>query len=168
MDTLPEELILKSKPSKQIFLIAASAAFVAIGAWMVVEGQLFGWVGICFFGACGAAFIVQLIRGGGYLRIDSDGIGIGTARKEETKYHWNDIEEFGITKISGNKFVSWNFTQDYDRSKLARKVNLKMGAMEAMLPDTYGFKAIELATLLNEYKKNKTRDQIDGTRGAID
>ena len=83
---------------------------------------MLGWLSVTFFGAGVPILTLQLARGGGCLRIDVEGIALGTGRKEETKYQWNDIEEFGITKISGNKFVSWNFKPHYDKSNYSAKL----------------------------------------------
>ena len=154
MHPLPETLLLRTSLKKQLFQICVCVGFVAVSIWMIIEGKMIGWASVLFFGVGIPILTFQMARGGGYLRIAPEGIAIGTGRKEETKYKWDDIEAFGITKIRGVEFVSWNFKPGYDKTRFVRTFNQRIGGMEAMLPDTYGFKAIQLATLLNEYRQN--------------
>ena len=125
---------------------------------MIKEGMILGWIAAIFFGAGIPLLVLQMMTGKNYLRIDREGFYLGTIRKEATKNYWKDIEMFGVTTMNGVSYVSWNYAPTYKKEKVSRKINLTLRKMEAMLPDTYGFKAVELATLMNEYKQNQASE----------
>ena len=147
-----EDILLKTSFGKHIFLILICLAFVGGGIWMINSGDWRGWLPTIFFGAGAPLIIMQAVMGSGYIRLNQEGMTMGSVRGTETTIKWQEIEEFGIWEISGNKFVSWNFVADYKASKKIRDFNKGLGAMDSMLPDNYGMKPAELLALLEEFK----------------
>ena len=153
---LPDEILLKSSNVKMFFLILLAIGFVVIGVYMIRDGRLMGWLVALFFGAAVPILTIQITQGSGYLKIDKSGIHIGTIRSKDTTYYWEDLSEFGVVSINGNKMVSLSYADSYKKEKLGRSVASGLAGVEGALPDTYGLKAEELAILLTDYKQNKT------------
>ena len=66
------ELTLHTSKAKSLLLLLASLLFTVAGVFMAQDGELMGHVGYVFFGLCPLAYVVQLITGGGYLKLKED------------------------------------------------------------------------------------------------
>ncbi len=69
-------LTLYPKRSTQILLCLVSGIFVALGIFMVVKGEPFGYLCAAFFFLLFLVAIVQLFPGSSYLEIGSEGFTI--------------------------------------------------------------------------------------------
>ena len=139
-----------SKMKTGIYLLL-SLGFVAAGIWMVLNHEPLGWLAVGFFGICALAFIITLIPGSSYLKLDEAGFEIRTLFRKES-YRWEDIERFGWGKIGRNKMVVLNFKPGYQGQALGRKVGRAVTGVEGALPDTYGKSPEELAEMMNAWK----------------
>lgn len=161
-DELPDEILLKTPRWKTLLLLAICLAFVAAGVWLVGRGDVVGWLVLLFFGAGIPVLLVQLSRGGGHLRIDHVGIHINSLRKENT-YLWEDLAGFHVVSMSGVKMVAIQFARESQKERVGRKFAQNLTGVEGTLPDTYGFKAQDLALLLNDYRRTKLPQPLPPT-----
>ena len=152
---LPDEILLQTPKRKTIFRVVASIGFTAIGFWMIKEGNILGWPIALLSGAAILLFEIQLIQGSDYLRIDREGIHIGTIRSADTTYRWGDISDFSVVSFYGNTMVALKFSNSYKKEKVARLINSNLLGYDGVIPSTYGLKPEELAVLLTDYKQNK-------------
>ena len=110
------ELTLHTSKAKSLLLLLASLLFTVAGVFMAQDGELMGHVSYLFFGLCSVVYVVQLITGGGYLKLRDDELefGFGFGRKQRIK--WDDVDGFGIAvvrNLSGRyapptRLVGWN------------------------------------------------------------
>lgn len=63
------------------------------------------------------------------------------------------MQGFGGQSISGNKMVMWNYVPEFSKQTGARRLSTALAGCEAGLPDTYGFKAEDLAGVMNEVRE---------------
>ena len=109
-------------------------------------------------------FIVQLIPGSAYLRLDSEGF-IFCSLYLRITLPWSAIDGFHVvvmrqTGLKVHELVGFNFVPAYDRSQLGRQISSAVAECEGGLPNTYGKSAEELAHLMNEHL-HKWRESKD-------
>ena len=125
-----EKLIIKNARWKYVLVLLGSIGFVAAGIWMVLDGRLFGWLAILFFG-CGIPISIwQIADSRPRLIIDQHGVldrtlGVG-------RIAWTDIEEAYVKSISGNHFI----------------------CLELKNPETYAQKLSKVKRAMNEANRN--------------
>lgn len=166
--TLP--FTLYTKKTKMIWLLLLCSAFTAIGVWMVLDGQKMGWFCGGFFALGIPIILIQLHPRASFLTVTDSGFEF-SALLRRSCYRWSDVSEFGTYALRQNglpigTFVGFNFYPGYQRSSKIRAVSKAMAGFEGGLPDTYGFRAEELAQLLALYhtEKGKKKDQTDTHR----
>jgi hypothetical protein len=140
------------KKSKILLLLLMSMGFVAGGTWMIHEGDGWGWAPAAIFAVCIFVFVIQLLPGSAFLTVDDLGIEFCALFRKQ-RYGWSDISEFGTYTIrnhgmAAGKFVGINFSPTYQGASRGRAMAKAMTGFEGALPDTYGYKAEELAELL--------------------
>ena len=148
-------MTLYPKRSQAIGLLLLCAIFVAIGIWMGVTGDWIGYPIAGFFGLGVIIFIVQLIPGSAFLRLDSEGFTFCSLYRKTT-LPWAAIDGFHVvvmrqTGMKVHELVGFNFLPSYDRSQVARQISNTVAECEGGLPNTYGKSAGELACLMNEH-----------------
>jgi hypothetical protein len=170
MDSPPLPLTFKAKRGKTIAYLAVSLVFVGGGWLMIHKGEIItGWLDGGFFGLCAAILTVQLFpQMRPTLLIDEHGIEFGNLAKK-SRINWNVISEFGVAVVRNHhgtvvqKMVGINFSTEYHQAAKGRAVSKFLTGYEGALPDTYGFKADELAELLTWYlQKTKTKTASAG------
>ena len=67
----------------------------------------------------------------------------------DAAYRWTDVSPFGIVSIRGSRRVAFDVARD--RGILASLARKQFG-VSAILPDSYGMKAEELADLMNAWR----------------
>lgn len=95
---------------KMALAILGIAAFVLVGAYMAVYGDLaekvMGVIAILFFGGlCGYALYARL-RGQGKIALLPAGIEVGLPGMNPRVLPWGDIEAFGVNKIGNQEFTT--------------------------------------------------------------
>ena len=139
-----------------IGLILGSGAFVAVAILVYDKHPFVAWLCGGFFGLCALVGLVNLHPRAGYLTLRADGFEFASLFRK-TFVRWNDVEAFVPIRMSGNKFVAWNYVQGYGAHEKMRRINLSVSGIEAMLPDTYGFTNEELAARMNELRETARR-----------
>jgi hypothetical protein len=143
------------KQWKTFLFLLICTMFAAIGIWMIRTGDNRGYLGAIFFGLGCIIFLIHLLPDSAYLRITAEGLEFCSLFRKH-RLLWEAVSEFGAIAIrqngiTVNKLVSFNYTQEYYPYKWGRKISAAMSGYEAALPDTYGFKAEDLAVQLNQH-----------------
>ena len=60
--------------AKLIALLSVSVAFVVAGIWALQKGERMMWFPVVFFGCCAVVFLLMLMPGAAYLRIEEQGL----------------------------------------------------------------------------------------------
>ncbi len=141
MQNLP--LILKPGKIKSSILLVISIGFVILGINLLDKNKLIAILNIVFFGMCFVVFLINLIPGSSYLKIDEKGIEMKNLFRI-TFIPWEAVNAFKTKWIAFNKLVVF----DLNKTLVGNKMKLRQGGF----PDTYGMSAAKLAQLLNEYK----------------
>lgn len=139
-----------SKLKNSIYTLI-SLVLMTGGILFIIDGEWIGWYLTIFFGVCAIAIGINVLPGAAFLRVDEKGIAI----KHMYKTHilaWSDIGIFFVH--TGNKYelVGFSYSQEYKKHRKGRKISKILTGTEGVLPETYGFKAEELAELLNNEK----------------
>jgi hypothetical protein len=119
-----EKLILKNSRWKYMLLLFGCVGFVVGGIWMVIEGKMFGWAAILFFGSGIPIFIWQIADSRPRLIIDEYGVidrtlGVG-------RIAWSDIQAAYVRSISGNDFICLELNNSEKYSQKLSKVKRAM------------------------------------------
>jgi hypothetical protein len=140
------------RPNKWKFLALAGGAaiFLAIGIWMIVDGEWKGWFCAIFALICLSIFLVAMLPNAAYLALDDEGFTVCSLFRIR-RYGWVDVGEFFAVKLTYNKMVMFNFSASFERLSAIRKVNASFSGFEAGLPDNYGLSHERLAALMNAY-----------------
>ena len=154
-----------SKKTKLIWLLLLCSGFTAIGAWMVMDGQMMGWLCGGFFALGIPIFLIQFHPKASFLTVSDAGLEFGSLFRRSS-YRWSEISGFGTYGFPVATLVGFDFSPDYQRSKKARAVSKALAGFEAGLPDTYGFRAEELAQLLASYHAERSKAGTCLTNGS--
>jgi hypothetical protein len=149
-------ILLRPKPTKWLLVAGGSLAFVLIGIWMVRSGEMFGWLGIVFFGLCLSVSLIGMLPTASYLRLTPEGFTICSLFRAQT-IRWDDVAGFGVGRIFTNKMVMFNYVESYQSSPKLRSFNTELTGFEAAIPDSYGLRHEDLADLLNRYRASSHR-----------
>jgi len=141
MQNIP--LILKPGKVKSSILLFISIGFVALGISLLDRNMLIAILNIVFFGICFIVFLLNLVPGSSYLKIDEKGIEMKNLFRT-TFIPWQAVSSFETKWVAFNKLVIFNLNKNLAGEKLKRR--------QGGFPDTYGMSADKLAELLNEYK----------------
>ena len=146
--------------AKWAFVLLLFAA-IAAGGFDIVgrpEWRAGGYAMIAFGGIGVVIALIQLLPGGSFLRVNSDGITV-RAMWRTTFYRWSDIDRFGAGEVEMHTrgvsqrmgIVGLNFSANCpDRDK--RRLKSARFGFDAVLPDNYGWDCAELAAHLNELR----------------
>lgn len=139
------------KRSSTIMLFLGSATFVAIGIWLGISGKPVGYLCAAFFGLCLVVAIVQMIPGSAYLTLTCEGFEF-SAMFRRSFIAWEDVTGFGVITVKRgvltvNQMVGFTYTKPTQRVS-GRSLAKVLSGFEGALPDCYGFKAEELAGIM--------------------
>ena len=153
--TYPQTILLRPSMRKWLLLMLMTAAFTAVGLWMISGGVVIGWMGAIFFGACFLVGVVSLLPKAARLVVMRDGFGIRALIRTRF-YCWRDVDGFGVYELRNHhgstvaKQVGFNAYGKHNRRGAALSVAL-VGFTHG-LADTYGMSADELAAAMNAYR----------------
>ena len=161
MNLRPLPFTVYPKKSRMVMLFLVCVAFVGGGILMIRDGQRMGWLCAGFFGLGIPVFLIQLYPKSSFLTVSEGGIEFCSLFRR-SKLQWSDISEFGVYTIRQHglpvsTMVGMNYSREYQRSPKARAVSKALACFEGGLPDTYGFRAEELAQLLSAYRYERTQ-----------
>jgi hypothetical protein len=151
-----EPITLRPSKTKGLLLLCGSLIFVAGGVGMIKSGEMFGWASVIFFGLCALVFSIKMLPNASYLKLHHEGFTQVTMFRSST-FRWQDVSEFSVDRIGGNKTVMLDFVLSWHTSSKLKKVARLMSGHDGALPDTYGLRAEELVALLKEWK-NKSQN----------
>ena len=156
MLNLPEHLVLKSSRVKWFFVTFGGLVFVFGGFLMISSGDepAKAWLVTLFFAAVALIGLFQLIKPM-TLELGPDGF-VQRTMGRTMSYRWDEVSEFGVYTIrtrliATNSFV--NFTPLSKMDTKTAKVSRALTGGAAQLSDTFGFKAHELAEVMNQYRQ---------------
>jgi len=129
-------------------LFAISVLFVALGVWMVVSGESFGWYAIVFFAAGIVVAGWQLVVPA-RLTVTSTTIELVSMGKKWTLAlsHCGPFTTWKNPE-GGHRLVVFDYVGD--SNKLLNRLSRQISGASSALPDTYGLSAEELADVLNQ------------------
>ena len=150
-----EVVVLAGSKQKAVLFLMGSLAFVGLGVLGVLNGKMFGWAAIIFFGLGVVLSIYMLMPGTVQMQIDKDGIEMKTPFKP-MKIAWSDVNGFYVaelrTGLSKTKMIGIEFSESYKNIRAARVSSSVTGA-EGVLPNDFKLSAEEMCELLNKYKQ---------------
>jgi hypothetical protein len=140
------------KKGKHLLFVLVSAVFVAIGVFMIQHGEGMGWFCFGVFGLMLLAFLANLLPGSSYLTVSELGIEYSALFRKH-RLQWSEIAEIGVYTIRQHgvpvgTMVGFNYSPHATNPSRARALSKAVSGFEGGLPDTYGFKAEELAAML--------------------
>ncbi|MGA9342387.1 MAG: STM3941 family protein [Rhodanobacteraceae bacterium] len=149
--SLPVEL--HPSGTRMVMLLLGSMAFVAIGVWQLPAHMAMGYASIGFFGLCALVFLLQLHPKCSYLSLRPEGFTFcALFRKHEVK--WADARAFTTVRIGPNKTVGWSYSNQFHAHARMRVLNRALAGIDAALPDSYGMRPEDLASLLNQLRSH--------------
>ena len=169
-------MTLYPKRSQAIGLFFLCGIFVATGIWMGITGDWVGYLITGFFGLGVVVFIIQLIPGSAYLRLDPEGFTFCSLYRRKT-LPWSVIDRFYVvamrqTGLKVHEMVGFNFVSSYDGSQLGRQISSAVAECEGGLPNTYGKSAEELTCLMNEgmrrWRESNSGEEDSSRTEAVD
>lgn len=150
-----EAIVLTGNKKQAVLLLLASLALVAVSVVSVLNGKMFGWAGIVFFGL-GIPFAIYMLTPNAIrMQIDKNGIEMKTLFKP-MKLAWSDVNGFYVaqarTGLSRTKMIGIEFSESYKNIRAARVSSALIGA-EGGLPNQFNRSPEEICELLNEAKQ---------------
>ena len=150
-----ERVTLRPGPWSSIALLVVCASFVAIGVWLAPAEGLPAYLSAGFFAVGIPVAIIQLLPNSTYLELEPHGFTFCSLFRRTT-IAWLDVEEFIVCKLqqhgmSVRSSVGFNFATSYERARTGRLIAKAVASCEGALPDTYGMRAEDLASLMNRY-----------------
>lgn len=157
-----QTLLLKPSRRNWIGMLVGCLAFTAIAANMALEGDAWGWFGVVIFGTCAVVAGIQFIPGSGHLRLRRDGFEFRSLWRTKS-YRWADVANFQTAEFYRKRFVVWDWAPGFEKPRAA-SLHAKFAGVESGLPDSYGLKPNELATLMNEWRARALGGDADKAR----
>jgi hypothetical protein len=147
----PGPVVLRPSRRKWLLVLLCCAGFVAIGVWMVLQGQSWGWFEVIFFGIGATASWALLLPGAAGLRLDANGFEVVQYfRRYRTS--WPNASSFVPVKIppANVLFVGYDDASIKDGS--IAEMNRSIAGRDAVIPDTFGLSADDLASLMTRWR----------------
>jgi hypothetical protein len=146
-------LTFKTPKLKTLLWIVVFLFFVVGGFWGDTKKNVL-IIYLCsgFFALGIVVFCVQLLPGASYLILKKESF-IFCALFRAHEVRWDEVQDFRVQTISHNKMVVWDFVLGYSKQVRGRRISTAMAGCEGALPETYGFKAEELAEVMDQMKE---------------
>ena len=147
------ELTLRPNRRRYLLNMTLAAGFVAAGALTIRKGDPRGWAGILFFGFGVIVYVLLLLPGSAYLRLDPTGFTVCSLFRAHAT-SWFEVDSFEVARMRGRKLVVFNFSNLHRGQEFVRKLAVAIGWHQGALPDTYGLFAEELAAMMNDWRQH--------------
>jgi hypothetical protein len=147
MSAVELPITLRTSRTRALLLLAGSLTFVGCGLWFSVDHPVIGYGNVVFFGLCALVALALLLPGSSFITLNREGFLFASLfRKHEVR--WQDVVEFRTIRVGLNTMVGWNYAGAANAHATLRSVNQALSGVDAALPDIYGMRADDLATLL--------------------
>jgi hypothetical protein len=146
-----DNLSLRPSVVGYFWLLLLCSAFLCGGIWMISVGQSKGWFVASFGGLGVIVTLVQSLPNASYLVLTKKGFVVRSLFRSHS-YSWQEVGAFSVATIKRNRIVVFSFATTYQRARKVRTLLRTFAGYEGALPDTYGMKADDLASLLNEWR----------------
>jgi len=162
-----DEITLRPSRAKQAIMLIVSGLFVLGGIFTLdheakTSDAWTAYGSIIFFGLCSLVSAIQLLPGSSFLKIRKEGFEF-RALWRETSCSWSDVEKFGVAEFTTyhagipqkHRMVGFRLSHSSHRPSKhlrLRRLSEALVGYEAALPDNYGMKHEELASLMNQKK----------------
>jgi hypothetical protein len=113
---------------------------------------------VAAFGLGSIVYLASLATGAGRMVLDAEGFGFPSAWRTRKRLSWKTTSGFAAIIIGKNPCVS--YIDDNRGPGLFRSANRFFGG-DALLPDTYGLGAVNLARLMSAWREHALAVQDD-------
>lgn len=141
--------------AKLIALLSGSMAFVVAGIWALQKGERMMWFPVVLFGGCAIVFLLMLVPGAAYLRIEEQGFTFVSLFRPTT-IAWDSVKGFYPGRMIWRSVVYVDLVSGIAGAPRLRALSKTLCGHEGVLPDTYGHSPKELASILNEAKQSRS------------
>jgi hypothetical protein len=150
---MAEQLTFRTSRSKGFLVLVLSWCFVALGFWLVSEGErLFGWLFVGFFGlGIPASLTMMFSPNAMYLRLDPEGFEMGSFIKK-VRVRWTDVRGFEMRSLYHNKMIAIIYAPHYSEQKIGRAVAATLSGMQGGIANHYDAPLDEILRTLNEWR----------------
>ena len=160
MDQIPERTLYPSR-AKFVFLLLVCLLFTLGGIQAASAGEQWGHLVYLICGLSSAACVLIMRKQTNYLKLGDNEFEIATlAGKRRIK--WEDVDSFGLASVYMRNLgywtlIGWDYKKGVSAPPLAilgsTTQSKRVVGKEDTLPDTYGMKARDLLSLMNDYLK---------------
>jgi hypothetical protein len=149
---MANELTFRASRSKGLLILMVSCGFVALGVWLISEGeQLYGWLSAGFFALGIPASLFMLLSPNSlYLRLDREGFEMGSFIKK-VRVRWTDVQGFEMRRMHHNNMIAIIYAQHYEDQKIGRAVASTLSGMEGAIANNYDRPLDEILRTLDEW-----------------
>ena len=165
-------VVLRPSRRRWVGLFATSIALTAVcGLAFVDEPNVAMALGVLLFGAGIVIAVLQLLPGSASLRIAPEGL-LARGPIRSGSWSWNEVEHFSaydVDQYGTTKQVGFDLRGlTPDRQGVWKTIGRGMTGVDAALPDTYGMRAEDLATLLEEARERYATEHGISASGRAD
>ena len=155
-----ESLTFRASRSKGLLVFILSWCFVALGFWLISEGErLFGWLSVGFFGLGIPVSLIMLLNPNAmYLRLDNEGFEMGSFIKK-VYIKWTDVDGFEMRRLHHNKMIAIIYAPHYNEQKFGRAVASTLSGMEGGIANNYDAPLDDILNTLNEWQARYGRSR---------
>jgi hypothetical protein len=154
-----DPVTLYPRRGRTIVYLAGALLFIAAGFWMARAptefDRVLGYAVAVFSGLCSAAFILMLLPGNSFLKLDEVGFTYGLLFRKKSR-RWAEVSSFTSVNLGvgrPNMTVGWWLLPAY--KNITGKLNRALVGCDEALPHIYGDKdSVELAQLMNEWAED--------------
>ena len=147
-----DELTIPGSRKKAVLLLFISVALVAVGIFLIVKGEVWGWLMAGFFGLGIPAAIWMLLPNHSYLRLDHDGLEMKAFFKP-MQLKWTDVEDFHVATLYGNKMIGIRYSSSYGKMEIGRKLASAISGVEGAIPNHFKSSPEEICETLNRWRQ---------------
>ena len=127
-----------------------SVAFVVIGAAVVRDHPLLGWLVMVFSALTGVVVTLALSSGKAILRLDPEGVEV-VGLLTRSRYRWKEIERPNIGKMRNVRVIAIIFNCQGARAVQRRSASVALFGMDASVSDIYSVSLEELCDVMNKW-----------------
>ena len=150
--SFPGPVMLYRSPTKWLILLLSSAVFTAGGVDMIRMHADKGWLVTIFFGIGVLVSLAALLPGGSCMKLDRDGFEI-TSLYRRSRVLWKAATGFEAKVVPPSSKMMVMFDNAEAKGTTVAALNSGLVGRNSGLPDTYGFKAADLAALMAQWRE---------------